>query len=219
VKICTGIPHAGLIKPRTIECLSRLLIVTAQAKITYNGKPVTPEIIPLFEDAGPLELKRTRLALRALECESDYFLGIDSDQTFEPDALIRLMAHDKPMVGTSIASRHNGKAAVYGFDGKSLPRRRGLEQVAAVGLGFCLIKTPLLRKLGHPWFASEIGPDGKLVRGEDVHFCNQVRNAGFPIYVDHDLTIGHLTEHELKLEPEDMDANSVHAPPRHQQRR
>lgn len=203
MRICTAIPHAGSIKPRTVECLSQLLIATAQAKITYNHKPAVPEILPLFEDAGPLELKRTRLALRALQHGSDYLLWIDSDQTFPPDALVRLMAHDKPIVGTNIASRHTGKPTALSFENKNVPRKRGLEEVAAVGLGFCLMKTPLFHQVPHQWFASTIGPDGAYRRGEDVHFCNQARAAGFPIFVDHDLTIGHLTEQELTLPQED----------------
>ena len=209
MKICTAIPHAGSIRPRTVECLSRLLIATAQAKITYNQEPTVPEIMPLFEEAGPLELKRTRLALRAVQCGSDYLLWIDSDQTFPADALVRLMSHDKPMVGTNIASRHTGKPTALSFENQNVPRKHGLEEVAAVGLGFCLMKTPLLHKVPHPWFASTISPDGALRRGEDVHFCNQVRSAGFPIFVDHDPTIGHLTEQELLLPQEDPGPDSA----------
>ena len=209
MKICTAIPHAGSIRPKTVECLTRLLITTAQARITYNAKPTVPEIVPLFEEAGPLELKRTRLALKALQCGSDYLLWIDGDQTFPPEALVRLMSHDKPMVGTNIASRHTGKPTALSFENENVPRTRGLEEVAAVGLGFCLMKTPLLQKVPHPWFASTITPEGALRRGEDVHFCNQVRSAGFPIFVDHDLTVGHLTEQELILAREDEGADSA----------
>ena len=205
-------PHAGLIRPRTVECLGQLLIATAQAKITYNGKPTVPEIVPLFEEAGPLELKRTRLALRALQCGSDYLLWIDSDQTFGPDALVRLMTHNRPIVGTNIASRHSGKPTALSFDNEGVPRKRGLEEVASVGLGFCLMKTPILDEVPHPWFASAIEPDGAFRRGEDVHFCNQARSAGFPIFVDHDLTVGHLAEQELILEQEDSDSDSALPP-------
>lgn len=200
MKIAICVPHTGTLKAKTAQCLGAMLVCTARAQFNSNGGAIRPEIDLLFGGMGPLDWKRTNLAIEALKLGSDYILWIDSDQTFPSDALGRLMERDRPIVGTSIASRHTGGPTVFDLQGKLLPRRSGLEQVGAVGLGFCLMKAAIFERLQQPWFATKIAADGELVCGEDVHFCNQARAAGIGIFVDHDPDIGHITDHTLTLE-------------------
>jgi GT2 family glycosyltransferase len=202
MKIAVCCPHTGTLKAETARCLGLMLILTSTARITYNGAPARPEIHLLFSGDGPLDWKRTQLAHAALAGGSDYLLWLDSDQTFPPDALVRLMAHDKPIVAGIYASRHAPNSASLDFDGKPVPRRSGLQAVGAIGFGFALIKTPVLERIPHPWFTTRISPEGQLICGEDVHFCNQARSAGIPVYVDHDLEIGHISEQVLTLQRE-----------------
>jgi hypothetical protein len=186
-----------------------MLNFTARAQFNYCGTSVRPEIDLLFGGIGPLDWKRTNLALEAVKRGSDYLLWIDSDQTFPNDALGQLLVRDRPIVGTSYPSRHTGNPTVFDLNGNPLPRRSGLEEVGALGLGFCLMKAPIFERVPKPWFATEIGDDGELICGEDVHFCNQARIAGVPVFVDHDLTIGHIAERILTLEREDANADTV----------
>ena len=209
MKIAVCVPHTGSVKAATTQCLGQMLVYTAAAKIRYNGKPTRPDIQLIFGGAGPLEYKRTKLALAALGCGSDYLVWIDSDQTFPGDALIRLMLHDKPVVGGNYPSRHEDKPTALDRAGKPLPRRTGLEEVGALGFGFCLMQTPILRRVPQPWFSVTLDARGDCISGEDVHFCNQARKAGIPIFVDHDLEIGHVTNQVLTLKREDANADSV----------
>ena len=202
MKIAICVPHTGTLRAETAQCLGGMLFFTARAGFTYNGKPARPEVELLFSGAGPLDWKRTNLALQAIKAGSDYLLWIDSDQTFPNDALVRLMMHDKPIIGTNIASRHTGGPTAFDLQGKELPRGSGVEEVSAIGLGFCLMKTPVFEKVPQRWFAMGIDDQGALVCGEDVHFCNRARTAGIRIFVDHDLEIGHIADRTLFLKRE-----------------
>ena len=50
----------------------------------------------------------------------------------------------------------------------------------------------------HPLFETRSLPDGKFI-GEDVLFCDRLRDAGLKIHIDHGLSIwvGHLSEQNL----------------------
>lgn len=154
-----------------------------------------------FEEGGPIELKRTRLALTA-KAGFDWLLWIDSDQTFPADGLLRLLAAGEYFIGCNIPTRHGTiRPTAHGLDGEPLMPGAGIQRVGAVGLGFCLVKTEVLDRIPAPWFASEISPDGRLVVGEDLHFCNQARSAGISVYVENDLSndIGHIGERTVTL--------------------
>src|SRR3954463_9955880 len=99
MKIAVCVPHYGDPKARFVRSLADLLIHTLGATITFNGAITRPQIEVLWEEDGPLELKRARLVKRAQLAGSDYLLFIDTDHTFPPDALLALMVHDKPIVG------------------------------------------------------------------------------------------------------------------------
>jgi hypothetical protein len=204
MKIAICVPHYGDPKAGFVKSLADLLVHTMGATITYNGAITRPQIEMMWEEDGPLELKRARLAKRAQQAGSHYLLFIDSDQTFPPDALLALMTRDKPIVGCNYLTRHDpfwptamdGKAERI-WTTRAKAEADLVEPVAAMGLGFCLIQTPVLSLLeGKVLFHSEMTPDGELLRGEDVHFFNMVGEAGIPAFVDHALSwrIGHIVE-------------------------
>lgn len=200
VKIAILIPHTGTVRAETAACLAAMTGATAGGNITYNGKPARPIFGIFTEGLGSLERKRTSLANSALKWGSDYSLLIDSDQTFPTDGLVRLMERDKPVIAGNYARRHGDPCgAAIGLDEEPVEQGNGLESVLAVGLGFCLIKTPIFNSIPRPWFASEHGPAGEIVRTEDVHFCNQIRSVGIPVFIDHDVRIGHVATEVLML--------------------
>jgi hypothetical protein len=200
MKIAICIPHTGSIRAACAESLNRLVAHTASARVNYNGAITQPKFEFFYEAAGPLEYKRTRLAHRALEWGADYHLLIDWDHTFPPDALVRLAKHDLPFVAANYPTRHGSRQETALADQGVPATGKGLQEVAAVGLGFALIKPKVFAMTPRPWFASRIDENGELRCGEDIHFCNHVRAAGLPIHVDHDLVVGHIAEVVLTLE-------------------
>jgi hypothetical protein len=143
---------------------------------------------------------REDLIRDAEEAGGHYILWCDTDHKFPPDALIRLLAHDKAMVGINYPTRRmppryvaiKRTAIEHPGGGKLCETRRdseGLETVEGLGFGLVLMKMailPTLPKEG-PWFFFEHNDNGKHV-GEDVWFCRLVRQAGWEIHVDHDLS-------------------------------
>lgn len=202
MKIAVGTPHTGTLKAQTAQAMAEMVAHTLSLDINYNGNRAKPEFSFISKGAGSLELKRTRIAVEA--ASADYLLLVDSDMIFPPNALVRLMTHNVPMVAANYRTRHGrGRSAAFTEANELVePKASGLESVAAVGLGFCLLKPPILANVPKPWFVTEIGDEGELVNGEDVHFCNQVRSAGIPIYIDHALSreVGHIAERVLRLE-------------------
>ena len=55
-----------------------------------------------------------------------------------------------------------------------------------MGFGAVLIKAEVLKAIPRPWF---FGMEGT---GEDVSFCYKARKAGFEVWMDTSIKLGHL---------------------------
>jgi hypothetical protein len=141
-----------------------------------------------------------------------HILWIDSDMSFPPDALIRLLEHNVPVVGINYS--HRGLPPDYvAIKRIDVPSEKlattddstGLESVEAVGFGLVLTRIDALRKLppiaDGPWFNHEWLKDAQQWVGEDVYFCKLLNAAGVPILVDHDLSkeCSHIGSFEYTL--------------------
>ena len=132
---------------------------------------------------------REVIAQSALEWGAEWLLWLDADQTFPPDTLDRLLAHDKPFVGANYRKKLADRVeSVAQKDGRGIePKREGLEPVDILGFGVTLTKAGMFSAMPRPWF--RMG-----AHGEDGWFCEQAIKAGFQPCVDHSLRVGHVTE-------------------------
>jgi len=128
-----------------------------------------------------------------------WLLFIDDDQVFPPDALARLLAHDKPIVAGLIAQKYPPFAAQFFMPTgdrehpltratKEQSKGRDLVEIGAVGCGFMLIQRAVLEITPYPWFAARWDSVG-----EDVYFCLKARDHGHTVWIDKSLRVGHLT--------------------------
>lgn len=131
---------------------------------------------------------RQAIAEAALAAGVSHILFIDSDMRFPPDTLDRLVAHDKPFVAANCRHRVLADRCTAFKDGQpvSSEGRTGLESVDSVGFGVALIDAAVLRRMNRPYFG--VPWDGSKFVGEDVYFCHHAREAGFAIWIDHDLS-------------------------------
>jgi len=62
------------------------------------------------------------------------------------------------------------------------------------------IKAGVFKALSEPWYETPWRTDKRGYIGEDVFFCNKARDAGFKIWIDHDVSkeIGHVGTFEYK---------------------
>lgn len=150
-------------------------------------------IVLTRQDSPFLADMRNMAAQQCLDGGFDGLVMIDSDMVFPSDALNRLVAHQKPVVSGHCLRRRrpfDPTTAIRDDLGRlSLVRLRGrgLFPVDAVGAAFLYVDRHVLVDIPKPWF--EVGRVG-----EDYDFCEKATKAGYQIYVDLDLRIGHITQ-------------------------
>jgi hypothetical protein len=212
MKVAILIPRYGDTKGDFTISLARMLVHSLGA-----GAALQIEIFSV--SSSDLPASRTRLLQRAIEWQARYALWLDTDHVFPPDALLRLLARRLPVVGVNQARRAEPTGPVaMRFDdaGKmehvwtteELARSGAVEEVAHVGLAFCLIDMNVLHDVkahveahGPGWaqwqpFDRKLLPGTNARMGEDASFFQELREAGVKVYVDHALSweIGHIGE-------------------------
>ena len=130
----------------------------------------------------------------------DYLFAVDSDISFPPDTLRRLLGHDKDIVSGIYRQRlPEQKLEVYKFNEvggvSNIPwneiRSRGLVEIAGCGFGCVLVKNVVLREVGAPQFEYHIALDHNHTVSEDVDFCRKAQDRGFRIWADTDVICEH----------------------------
>lgn len=134
----------------------------------------------------------------AKEVQGDWLLFIDSDMEFPPHALTRLLSHDVDIVSglcyrkvppfnpTLYKKQRYSDQLCY----MSTWPENTLLEVDATGTAFMLIKRKVLEALPDPIFE-----DAKV--SEDMNFCKKAKEAGFKVFVDTGLHIGHVGQDKV----------------------
>ena len=71
-------------------------------------------------------------------------------------------------------------------------------KIDATGTGCIMYDSRVFtdEKIEFPWFETRVSDIGKRV-GEDIGMCVKLKEAGYNIYVDTSITIGHIMLHEV----------------------
>lgn len=161
---------------------------------------------------------RNMIAHEFLKSDCDHLMFIDSDMTFDADSVIRLLAfnQEKPIVGGAYEARKEGKVYILSLEGDAdniMMDGMGLVQARRIATGFMMIKREVFTKLRdmHPewrhkdtnsdeqlysFFDFKVTPEGYI--GEDFLFCDRAREAGFTVWVDPTIELGHMGIHEYR---------------------
>ena len=154
---------------------------------------------------------RTTGVRAALENGATHILWVDSDMIMPEDAALRLMAHGLPVVAANYVMKTMDFAPVsFSSSGDRVFSidKTGLEEVATTGMGLFLTAATIYEKLRYPWFGHrwffagdkdpvQIGAPEKWedwpASYEDAYFCDRIKEAGYKVYIDHDLSlkVGH----------------------------
>lgn len=127
----------------------------------------------------------------------DYLLFLDSDMTFPPSTIQRLLKHDKDIVCATYR-RRGPPYDLLGHGPKG--EATGLVEMTHIPTGCLLIKMSVFDKFTKPYFRFEADEAAGMTHGEDFVFSRDARAKGFQLWCDLDLTteIGHLLQYELK---------------------
>lgn len=189
IKLGICIPHQGSIKMKTVLSLMRIM------KLAMKTLPAPP--IYIEKEGSILHWNREELAKKAIELECTHMLFVDTDIVFPEDALMRLLERDKDIIGVSYRLKKEPPVTTLktqAEEGKIIKEAYpdGLLKCAAVATGFMLIKTEVFKKISHPWFFWKMDETGDVIEGEDFWFCRKAREAGFDIWADLTVDVGHI---------------------------
>lgn len=163
---------------------------------------------------------RNEIVARFLASDCTDLLLIDDDMGWAPEAVIRLLASDKPViagVGRKRVDKPNSDPEVWCFaplDGARLVQDddMGAIEVNAVGTAFMKIERAVLEAMiaAHPTWKRDghdqmpepvkakyyqffrFDPDDTMELGEDYVFCRRWRDLGGRIYIDPTIALSHV---------------------------
>ncbi len=155
--------------------------------------------------ASRIERSRNLITDAAVNFGADYMLMIDSDMYFPQDTAVRMIAHNKPVVAVAYRARTPTSPRMIGYDvtyDELSGHETGLVEVGQIGFGITLIRMDVIRTLPKPWFRAEPKEGTLDTIGEDLMFSRAVRKAGYPIYVDMDLSreVTHIGKCQVHLD-------------------
>ena len=187
MKLMVAVPTTDYVHAEFMTCLVGLI-----QKLTKDGVEVVPRIV-----SGTLVyVARNRLAQEAINNNFTHILWLDSDMTFGPDIVDDLLFCGKDMVcGAFVSRRPQYKPCVYSDisdPGNMKPVESfGTEPFRVDGCGFAtvLTTTELLKAVWNK-FDTCFRPTEKY--GEDLAFCDRVKQIGREIWCEPTVRQGHL---------------------------
>jgi len=149
-------------------------------------------------------IQRARNDLFRLAIEGDYddMIWIDSDQGWEPEWILELLACDKDVVGGT-ARKKTDREELYAVKTKNLIEEDGLIKVEGVGLAFLKMSRKAYRIVwdNAPAYQNE-GREGRMccdVRivngqlvGEDIAVTSRLREHGIDVWLNPKMTCPHV---------------------------
>lgn len=205
-------------------------LLTSTIELLSDGIALQSEIL---ENQSLLPLARNTLLNEAYKQKPDDIVWIDNDMVWEPDVLRKLLKHDVDVVGAACRKKvpDNIQFNFQLFKEKSFdPNHKGLIEVRRLGTGFIRMskrayttlwesdrKYEIQGIVGSNVF--EIGIwQGRELLSEDFIVCEKLVNLGIPIYVDPELTVGHIGTYNYWADVKDFFKHLKENPPVEQQK-
>jgi hypothetical protein len=174
---------------------------SANATVANLERPHGSEVVPFISMSVPLNLNAAAEAF--LASSHEWLFLVNDDQLYNPGTLVRLLAHQRPVVtGLTTLRTYPFVPAIYGprdvGTGRPQPiylkpGMRGLVPIHYCGDHSLLVHRRVLEAMPAPRWATRTdvwnSPDAVQ---HDVIFCDGVRAAGFEIVCDLDTPVGHL---------------------------
>jgi len=188
--ISIGISCYESIKIETVLCLLHAIEKLGDVKLHLN-----------FRKGVYVHDNRNFIVDEALKAGATHLMFIDTDVTFEPDGIMKLLSANKDIIGGMYNMRSLPLTTTIKFiDDKGDFVKASADSIPkvpfrcyAVPTGFTLIRLECLKKIPKPYFEFSTWK-GKLM-GEDVRFCQKANEAGIEVWCDPTIRIGHIGEY------------------------
>ncbi len=205
-KICIGIPCFSGVAPEVLEDYMRFAFHLGRRNREYDF---------LLAIKAKSEQFRARNAIveAAFQVGCTHLFFLDDDHIIDwkgrqganqdYDIVRKLLKHEKPIVGALYYQRGGSCRPVLmkrGKDGGYYFLRDdeitgGLQRVDVQGGGCMLIDMKVFEEVPSPWFEPE------LQLGTDIQICEKARKAGFEVWCDTSIVVGHLKQEREIITP------------------
>lgn len=152
---------------------------------------------------------RNNLVATMISNKADYLLQIDSDLVFPPDTLNRLLAHGKDIVGATYVRRGPPFDNLGASIKSDMDKQSGLVEMTHIPTGMLLVKRKVYEAMKAPWFRYTDNEELGCVNGEDMVFSIRIREAGYKIFCDLDLSMELRHMYLYPLSPIDPSTRAV----------
>ena len=184
----SGTPGPGIVAVPGTDWVWR---VSVNALLVLEQPPGSRVSFTLY-GTGLAEKLNHAIGEMLADSAMEWIFFLDGDMTPEPKTVMRLLSLDVPIAGALCYYRMPPFMPVVGLlPGEDvLDLTKGTFEVAYTGGAALLIRREVLLALSPgPYF--EYNPGSAA--GSDVNFCKRVRAAGFPILIDPDIQVGHVS--------------------------
>lgn len=137
------------------------------------------------------------------EITYDKMIWIDSDISWTPEDFMKLYESKFDIVSGLYFNEEGVPMFTFNendiyFDHEQLKHKQYPFEVFGVGFGFVAIKSGVFESIQRPWFETEFqritNEDGEemfIPWGEDYSWCIKAKNAGYEIWIDPSIRVGH----------------------------
>jgi hypothetical protein len=187
MKLMVAVPTMFFVNVNFAQSMADLCI-----KLTRDGVKVDVQ----FMEGSMIYVSRDRLAYRAIEGEYTHVLWLDSDMSFKPHIVDDLLWCGKDMVcGAFVSRKPPFSPCVYASieDPANMEKVKdfGKEPFRVDGCGMaCVLTSVELLKAVFDRFDTCFMPTEKI-RGEDIAFCDRVKQLGYEIWCEPTVKPGH----------------------------
>lgn len=192
MKVGVIFPSGEMVHADFAKCLAALSYFSSDLNLTF-----------IHPKGCYVDDNRNNGVSAALEQGVDYVLFIDTDMTFPPDSLNRLLSAGKDVVAASYAQRVAPHHAMLIFM-EGGRQEENLIEVNGAPTGLMLVKKEVFERIGEcPFRTPYVEKDGKLKKqSEDYYFCGEAIKAGFEVWVDMALSleVGHIGQQVHRIE-------------------
>ena len=165
------VPVRDMLHSKFAFCLAELVARLVKDNVSYQL---------FFQNCSVLPEQRHLLAKSALTANCEKILWLDSTRT-EPFR--------------SVAFLDNRDMT------KTLKEKSGLHSVNSVGMGIMLTSTEVFKNIVAPWFSFKYMSSYDAYLGEDIVFCELLKEYDYDVFVDADTSnyCAHLANLEIKI--------------------
>jgi hypothetical protein len=210
-KVAICVPSGDMVHAAFCASLTNLAYTCGP----HRGMQAVP-LAQVYVQGSLIVRNRNKCIEEAQKAGVDYVLFLDSDMTFPPVTLRRLLSHEKDIVGCTYVMREppHQLLGVVPQDAQLTSDR--IHEVIALPAGVLLIKLSVFEGMEKPYFRTPVSALTGDIQGEDYYFCEQAVKLGHKIWLDVALStqIGHIgrTTHTIEVQqaPQAANQEAVH---------